>query len=719
MEKSSKVFKAGARKSKLAVLQTDQALRSIEADVPSLRFERVGVDTPGDRDLRTDLRVSPPDFFTRDLDDQVLSGAIDCAIHSAKDLPEVLSPGLDFVWLPAGEDSRDVLVVRAGLSLAEFPDEPRIGVSSERRGVYAAARWAGARLLPLRGTIEERIRQMDEGQFDALVMAGAALIRLGLVERIVEWIPLADLPAPAGQGRLAMTFRANDPVFLRLRSLYVPSVRFVGSGIGRISTLTLEGQAALREADVCLHDELLPEVVLDFLPKSAERINVGKRAGVHSHVQAEISERIAFHARRGKRVVRLKGGDPTLFGRLAEEIDTLERYRIPYCVLPGVSSHSVASAESGILLTRRGTSRGVTFLTPRQEGGTLASIGESVRRQLPLVFYMATRCTREVSDELLAEGLPPETPAAVVFDAGADEMETIRGTLKTIADSVEVGQNAPNPSLSSSIRPGLLIVGEAASHTFSRDHGALMGARVLLTCSDTLMEKASRGVMDMGGKPLPCSLFRLIPEPTTKDIVAGLSEFDWLILTSPASVRCLMDVMRDEDVCVRELPAIAVTGAGTAAELKRFGIIADLVPDSDFSADGLVAAMKEVEPERGHRVLRLRSEKAGESLAQALQDAGYTVTDRILYRNVPITVNGIPSFDAVMFASASAVEQFGIQVGVAALNGKPVVAIGQPTALALKRLGIDNPIIPAESTVDGALYALAADCVNRTLESSL
>lgn len=708
MEKSSKVFRAGARKSRLSVLQTEHALQLMGRLLPAVRFERVGIDTPGDRDRSTDLRESPPDFFTRDLDEAVLGGKVDCAIHSAKDLPETLREGIDFVWLPWVEDARDVLVFRPGQGRNDLPAKPRVGVSSQRRADYALSQWADARLDPLRGNIEERIRQLDEGNFDVLIMAGAALIRLGLESRINEWIRLAELSVPAGQGSLAMTFRAGDPVFLRLRSLMVKTVRFAGSGIGRMGTLTMESQAALRDADVCLHDELLPQEVLAHLSKDAECINVGKRIGVHSHKQEDISQFIALHAKRGKRVVRLKGGDPTLFGRLAEEVDVLEGYHLPYQVLPGVSSFSVTAADTGMLLTRRGVSRGVTLITPRTEGGGTGPIGAATRRDLPVVFYMATRCLKEVADELMAEGRPATQPATVVFNAGAKDSIIVRGTLGDIHAAVE--KRPPVPT------PGLLVVGEAAGFSFTKEHGALQGQRVLLTCSEALEERAARAVVDFGGMPVPCVLFSITPEPDLPTLVGDVADYDWVVLTSPSSVRVFLDALARAEVCVREIPAIAVTGVGTANELRTHGIVADLVPEHEFSAEALVAAMRDVGPERGRKVLRLRSEKAGESLAQALSDAGYAVTDRVLYRNQPVTIESEPAFDAVLFASASAVEQFEAQIGRAALAAKAIVAIGRPTAKALAGLGVDKPLIPPEATVDSAIFTLAADVVNRSLE---
>ena len=169
----------GTRDSALSRLQTEDALRRLSAET-GLAFTLVPFSSPGDRDQATDLRASPGDFFTRDLDEALLGGRIDCALHSAKDLPpEGLPEGLDWFWLPWREDPRDCLVLRDGVS------EPRrVGVSSARRDAWCARRFPGAGRLTLRGAIPERLAKLDRGDFDAIVVAAAALHRLGLQVRI-------------------------------------------------------------------------------------------------------------------------------------------------------------------------------------------------------------------------------------------------------------------------------------------------------------------------------------------------------------------------------------------------------------------------------------------------------------------------------------------------------------------------------------------------------
>ncbi len=697
-------FKAGTRSSPLARIQTRMALDRIEACFPSCVFTDVPVSSPSDRDQVTDLRQSPADFFTRDLDRLVLGGELDCAVHSAKDLPDAVAEGLDWLWLPWREDPRDVLIRPRGQSLETLPSDARIGVSSDRRESYCRSRFPEARQRPVRGMIEERLRQLDQGDFDLLVMAGAALNRLGLSDRISEWITTDALPPPDGQGALALTFRAGDARFLHIRRLFVKSVTFAAAGAGSAGTLTLDALRALRRCDVCLHDTLLGHDLFDLLPATVQCVDVGKRCGRHSVPQDETTALITRHARRGLAVVRLKGGDPGIFGRLAEEVEALDALQLPYRVLPGVSSMSAATSGTGMLLTRRGVSRGFTVLTPRKEGGGIGSVALDERRKLPLVFFMALSVADEVARQLTAEGMSPQTPAAVVFAAGSDQSRILAGTLEDIAARI---QAAPTD------QPGLLIVGDAAKYRYNA-WGALVGRRVLLIASQALQERAADQVTDFGGVPVCRPLIRLETTAEACDCISRVGAYEWVVLTSPSAVRCFGELLRSAQVDLRTVPRLVTCGGGTSQELRTLGLQADVAPAADFSAEGLLETVSPlVQP--GLRILRLRSDKAGTELAEALRALGASVDDVLLYRNLPIKQAEKPDFDAVFFASASAVEAYDAQWGAASLVGVCVVAIGQPTLAALKRCGVTVEVVPPEATVEASVASLAQYCVGQAL----
>ena len=694
----AKLFKAGTRGSRLARVQTQDALDKLCALFPGLVFEKAVIETPGDRDRVSDLRASPGDFFTRDLDEAVREGRIDLAVHSAKDLPDPVPADLDWFWLPWREDPRDAWILPRGKTLVDLPPSPVVGMSSERREAYCRIRFPRAVLKPIRGTIPSRLEQLDAGAFDAVLMAGAALNRLGLADRVTEWVPLSDLPVPAGQGYLAVTFRLGDPFLTRLRSYFVKAVRFVGAGVGSADFCTWGGVKDLQQADVCLYDVLMDDALLSFLPPHAERVFVGKRCGEHTVQQQDITAQIACYVRQGKRVVRLKGGDPGLFGRLAEETDELDRLALPYRVRAGVSALTVATTGTGMLLTRRGVSRGFTALTPRAEGGAVAGVAREIRQRLPLVLFMSVKVADGTARQLLEEGWEAETPVAIVFNAGADDETLFKTTLAGLRDGGATSFDTD--------APGLLVIGSAAASSFRRDTGALRGCRVLVTCSDRLLEKASMHVIDFGGVPLLRPLIRLAPCAEAAAAVSRVASYDWVVLTSPSAVHFFVSLVRRAEIDLRALPKLMACGPGSVAACESHGFKPELSPPVEYSAEGLAALLRELDF-AGQRVLRLRSEKAGPLLADVLRQKGASVEDVQLYVNEPITYRSMPACDAVLFASASAVEAFTAQSSNTALDGKTVVTIGKPTSAALVSFGREPDVIAAEATIDGAIEALA------------
>jgi uroporphyrinogen III methyltransferase/synthase len=577
-----------------------------------------------------------------------------------------------------------------------------IGVSSDRRVAYAKKRFPNAACKPVRGNIEERIQQLDDGKFDLLIMAGVALQRLGLEDRITEWIPLDQLETSESQGALAVTFRKNDSRLCAIRSLFVKSATFVGAGVCA-GHCTLDGLHALRTAEVCLYDALMDESLLHHLPETARKIYVGKRLGAHSQSQDEINQLLCDYVRKGLRTVRLKGGDAGIFGRLAEEVDALEALGLASRVLPGISAMQTAAADTGILLTRRGVARGFSVMTPRLQGGGLGPVTKAARAELPVVFYMAAGTAEKLAEELVADGVSPDMPCALVFGAGSEKEAVFRSALGNLPTVDEVtGQ-----------LPGLFIVGEIARYGFDRSLGALGGQRVLLTCSEALMEKAAQAVNDLGGRPVVRPLIRLKISTDGEDAVRQLASYDWVALTSPSAVRCFHELMLKEKIDLRRIPKIMSVGSGSLRALQRIGLGCDLMPETDFSGAGLLATAAPVV--KGQKILRLRSQKAGPELADGLRAAGAEVTDCVLYTNKMVHYPEPPEFDSVYFASASAVESFIEQWGVAVLKNKTILAIGGPTQAALQSFGLKAAVIGEMATVEESLHALAVYEINRRI----
>ncbi len=696
------MLRAGTRPSQLALTQSRDALDRIESMLVGIAFEMVPIASVGDADRTTDLRDSPADFFTRELDDALRGGAIDLAVHSAKDLPAPMPEGIDWFWLPWREEPRDALILAPGRTIADLPSNPMVGVSSERRAAYCARTFPQAVQKTIRGNIGERIEQVDRGDFDVVIMAGAALNRLGLEKRITSWIPLEELEVPEAQGYLAVTFREGDRRMMALRNLFVQAVTFAGAGVGSKQNCTLATLHALRRCNLCLHDSLIDPLLLDELPPHAMATDVGKRCGAHSKEQHETTRLICECARQGRRVVRLKGGDPGIFGRLAEETDALAALGIPFRVIPGVSALQAATTGTGMLLTRRDVSRGFVVLTPRVHGGGLARCDAAMKDLLPVLYYMSIKAIDTVARQLIDDGHAPETPAALVFNAGGDNETVVKTTIGGLP-----GEAA---SLSTK-RPGLIIVGDVVPYAYATDLGALRGQRVLLTCSDAIQQKAVDAVVDYGGKPLPYPLIRL---ECRRAFPLRWEEYDWLAVTSPSSVRALMQLVEDQKPDYRSIPKIMVCGRGTADEFAEYGIRVDAQPGGSFSAEALVElAHALLKP--GDRVLRVRSDKAGTDLAEALRSTGAAVEDAIIYDNVRVDHEELPGFDVAFFASASGVDSFVAQWGADSLKGKTSVVIGQPTARAMERHGLAPGIVARESTIPGAIRSLAEFCVSQTI----
>ena len=623
----------------------------LRREFPGTDYRLMPFSTPGDRDLVTPIERSAPDFFTRDLDDAVRAGEIDFAVHSAKDLPPLMSDDLDWFWLPVREDPRDAWVWRPGGMVGIR--SPRIGVSSERRSAFARKAFPKARLLPIRGAVDARLEQVRKGAYDAVLMAMAGLRRLcggGLPDGVeVEPIPLGELAPPEAQGYLAIVFKAGDERLMAMRRRFVKAVRFVSAGVGDAGLCTIAGQRDIAAADIVLHDALLDHLSLVTRHSS---LFVGKRCGAHSMTQDEITRRICDEARKGRRVVRLKGGDAGLFGRLAEETDALAALKIPFVVRPGVSALTAATTGTGILLTRRGESRGFTAYTPRSTG-----------KETPQVLFMSLRVASQEAKRLIAEGWPAKTPCAFVFDAAGPREEIVQTTLGKVR------------SVSGDDRPGLLIVGDVAAHRWPC-LGELAGRRMLLTCSEAVQEKAALAVEDRGGRPIRWPLIRLVPRRPDCDPAA----YDGIVLTSPSAVRIFFEALPCDR---RQLPEFFTCGAGTDAELRKYGVSSDVMPARDFSAEGLIDEIRGMDL-RGRRILRLRSAKAGAAVARALRRAGARVDDVVLYDNEFCSpADALPPFDDVFFASASAVESFIAQYGAAKLRGKGIYVMGGPTRAAL------------------------------------
>lgn len=353
-----KNIKAAIRSSRLAKVQAEETLGKF----PNITYEFIVLDSYGDKNKHISLMEDiSPDFFNREIDNAVLHGDADIAVHSAKDLPYPLPEHITIASLIDSFDQSDSLVSHDGSTLKELQYGATVGTSSVARKNEIFKVRPDIGIVSVRGTIEERMALVDNGKIDALVVATCALKRLGIDDRIAEVLDFTTHPL---QGKIAITARKNDKDTIWLfsdsdiRKNY-GKVTLVGFGPGDPDLLTIAGDKALKNADIIFHDDLLDKDSLEKYP--AEKIYVGKRKDKHSHSQDEINRLLYDAAVSGKQVVRLKGGDPMIFAHGREEIDYLKKLLIEVEVIPSVSSGIAAAAYTQIPLTHRGISSSVAF----------------------------------------------------------------------------------------------------------------------------------------------------------------------------------------------------------------------------------------------------------------------------------------------------------------------------------------------------------------------
>lgn len=625
-----KVIKVVSRNSPLALLQ----VRELASLFPELSLEVIEVRSYGDNHKNVSLMDNiAEDFFTRELDTMVLDGTADIAVHSAKDLPYPLPSGLELYCLTQGGDKSDSLVSRDGLTLATLPPGSRVGTSSKMRKAELLQSRPDLEVVSIRGTIEERIAQVDSGYVDALIVATCALQRLGLSDRAAERLPFRTHPL---QGNLAVTGRADTP---GLKTLFARHdirrafgrVHLVGFGPGDPGLLTLAGAKALAEADVIYHDDLLDS---DFLRQfSAEKVYVGKRNGRHSHAQADINEMLYRAALGGRDVVRLKGGDPMIFAHGREEIDYLQRYFITVDVIPGISSAIALAAATHIPLTHRGVASSVAFVSGH---------GDSVQTPAAdtLVYYMGGSNLPRIAASLIAAGRSAETPAALVYNVSRPDCHTCFSTLRELQDSFV---RYPTPLL--------VIIGEVVALAHGRTPQTILATGT--------------------AKPSAAAGERLIHTPLIKINKASLSDddrrclyspgYDWIIFTSRYGVRYFFEALDEAGVDIRSFTGVRIASVGPVT--TKALLAGHLRPDLESptgSAEGLVEYFR-TQLITGSRILLPRSNKKLSYLSDELEKLGNRVTDLTVYENCPneSAARVDPAgCDKILFASPSGVEAF-------------------------------------------------------------
>ena len=490
-------------------------------------------------------------------------------------------------------------------------------------------------------------------------------------------------------------------------------VLLVGAGPGDPGLLTRKGADALAWADVVVYDRLISDELLELAPQ-AEKVYVGKTQGNHPVPQGKINDILLKYAKDGKNVVRLKGGDPYIFGRGAEEAGHLAAHGVSFEVVHGVTSAVAALGYAGIPATARDAASSVHIITGHaREGGEL-DIRYDALAQLggTLVFLMGVSTMGQIREGLLAAGMPAATPAAMVQEGTTPRQRRLLSTLGSVAD------DAAEAGIAS---PAILVVGKVCSKAPQLgwfDALPLKGKSIVVTRPRARCRALAGKLERLGAEVLcmPSIETRPLPTGPAREALGHIGEYSWLVLTSAQGVTCLFAALDEMGLDARALAGaqVAAIGPGTAAELSAHGLKADLVPGRYDSAQLAQALAQRCEP--GGKVLMLRAQVGAHDVPEALRAAGVECDDVATYETVALDARDsvaaqrvrAGSVDFVTFTSASTVRGFEISTLGAAMDTFTAACIGRCTQAAAAKRGMAT-ITAREATIDSLVEAIVQE----------
>jgi uroporphyrinogen III methyltransferase / synthase len=480
------------------------------------------------------------------------------------------------------------------------------------------------------------------------------------------------------------------------------TVFLVGAGPGDPGLLTVRAVELLGSADVVLYDRLIPPGALRHARPEAELIYVGKQGGGPQMPQDEIDRLLVEHGHEGKRVVRLKGGDPFVFGRGGEEALRLREAGIEYEIVPGITAGVAAPAYAGIPVTHRELASGVAFVTGHEDPGKPESMLDwAALARFPgtLVFYMGVRALPRIAERLQAEGRSSQEPVAVVERGTLPGQRTLLATLADVADRAKEEQIKA---------PAVTLVGPVAALREDLawlERRPLHGLTIAVTRARAQASPLAARLRELGADVIEAPAIRTESLPAEVPDPAG---YDLLIATSPNGVRELFGRIRD----ARSLAGVTVAamGPGTARAFREHGIAADIVPTRSV-AEGMVEALASVEV---RRALIARGKEGRDVLPDALRERGAHVDVVALYETVPEplddeAIQAVANADYVTFTSASTVRHLLDAAGAEALNGPKLASIGPATSAELRAHGCEPDLEADPHTPDGLVDAVLAD----------
>jgi uroporphyrinogen III methyltransferase/synthase len=486
-------------------------------------------------------------------------------------------------------------------------------------------------------------------------------------------------------------------------------VYLVGAGPGDPDLITVKGRHALERADAVLFDFLASSALLELAPPAAERLYVGKKHSVHAFSQQEICDMLVERARKGSHVVRLKGGDPFIFGRGGEEAEALVEANVEFEIIPGVTTPLGLAAYTGVPLTHREHTSVVTFVT-----GHAVDVVDWTRFGLAetLVIFMGLATFPEVAQKLIAGGRSASTPAMAVRWATRADQETVTGTLETLPALIE--QRALKP-------PTTIVVGEVVRLREKLDwyeRLPLFGRRVVVTRAKGQAETLSSQLRALGADVVEFPTIEIRPAADYTPLdrsIASLPCYDWLIFTSVNAVRFFVERLDRSGTDLRALRGkICAIGPATRAAVETLHLKVDVM-GNEYVAEGLLDALA-AHDLAGKRVLLPRAAVARDLVPKELASRGAQVDVVEAYRTVipedaaeraRELFRGAHQPDCITFTSSSTVQNFVAAAGAKALEGVRVVSIGPVTSATARQLGITIAVEANPFTVDGLLRAIS------------
>ena len=481
-------------------------------------------------------------------------------------------------------------------------------------------------------------------------------------------------------------------------------VYLVGAGPGDAGLLTVKALDLIRRADVIIYDRLADESILGYARADAEKIYVGKSAGNHTMPQSEINQLLIERAVDDKLIVRLKGGDPFVFGRGGEEALALVEHNIPFEIVPGVTSAIAVAAYAGIPVTHRGVATSFAVVTGHEMDDERSNIrwDKLSTGADTLIFLMGVANIGRITRRLIDNGRDPMTPAAIIRCGTRSNQRTLLTTVERAAADVEREGITP---------PAIFIVGEVVK---LRDRlnwfetRPLFGKKIVVTRARAQASELTRKLSALGAECIEVPTIE-IAEPTDRfagldKALDNLASYDIIIFTSVNGVEKFFERLLRKRFDVRSLGSkVAAIGSSTEHALRTHGLIADYVP-GEFRAEALIKLLSNKVD--GKKILIARAEEARSILPLELRRLGGSVEVVAAYRTIAVENNWIGDVDWITFTSSSTVKNFVRSFGVERLRGVKTAAIGPITADTLSNFGIEPTVVATKYTIDGLIEAI-------------